>query len=105
MTTTYVKTRTGVERTPTVYIDGQVIPVKKVEISTTYDEKTKYCLPPDEKFVEYEESDLDWLIGLGMAPKLGVMKVYKKPVSTVMTIDGPKAVRFIEDMIDADHCN
>lgn len=27
----------------------------------------KLALPPDEKFVEWEESDLEWMIPLGMA--------------------------------------
>lgn len=63
-----------------------------------------YQPPPDEKFVEYEESDLEWMIPLGMADKkMGIP--YKKSASVVWGIDGVKFGNWVEGYCYADHCD
>lgn len=55
--------------------DAEPFPVRGIEFSwpqaeRTPEEEFKWRHIPEEKFVEYEPKDLEWMIPLGMAPPL-----------------------------------
>ena len=112
--TEYVKTEYGIEECVlgthaefSMKIDGKecTTPIKKFKVNTEIDSRKKYAIPPSEKFVEYEESDMDWLIYFGFAPEVGIQKSVDRPRSVVLNYDGPVSCNFSKEYVDEYYCD
>lgn len=73
-------------------------PVSWIDESGPYKNEVEFRrrIIPQERFVEYEPSDLEWMIPLGMAPEIPVTILSLKPRLLVngVAIDGVSSVSF-----------